>query len=296
MPPPLRDGYGHQASPAQSGEGSCERHRRDRLGKALQVGRNPADPSGRRAQGDRTRHVRRRLQAARHAVRQDPALAARPRAHPLDRHLGRREAAGREGGDDGEGPAGPEVRLHRPRARRGEFLARHPQHHGAREGAVRGPRHRRRRCHQRVDRRRGRGADQGRLRGAAARHRRGRGDEARRAAAVRGHDHARRRAGADQALQHLEAAGVQGRRSRCRLRAGRRGDREGIQDRRGAPGLYRAARLPGALGRRRPDRDLVVEPGPLPDARADRADPARSRSATSASIRRRSAAASAARR
>ena len=51
-------------------------------------------------------------------------------------------------------------------------------------------------------------------------------------------------------------------------------DREGIQDRRGAPGLYRAARLRGALRRRRPGRDLVVQPGPFPDARADRADPA----------------------
>ena len=40
-----------------------------------------------------------------------------------------------------------------------------------------------------------------------------------RAAAVRGHDHPRRRAGADQALQHLEAAGVQDRRHRCRLRS-----------------------------------------------------------------------------
>ena len=38
------------------------------------------------------------LQAARHAVRQDPALAARACAHPLDRHLEGREAARRQGG------------------------------------------------------------------------------------------------------------------------------------------------------------------------------------------------------
>ena len=57
--------------------------------------------------------------------------------------------------------------------------------------------------------RRGAVADQGGLRGAAARHRRGRGDGAGCAAAVRGHDHARRRAGADEAVQHLEAARVQ---------------------------------------------------------------------------------------
>ena len=58
------------------------------------------------------------------------------------------------------------------------------------------------------------GADQGRLRSAAARHRGGRGDGPRRAAAVRGHDHARHRTGADQAVQHLQAAGVQDRRPR----------------------------------------------------------------------------------
>ena len=78
--------------------------------------------------------------------------------------------------------------------------------------------------------------------------------------------------------------------------AGRRRDREGVQDRRGAPGLYRAARLRGALGRRRPDRDLVVEPGPLPDARADRADPAEADRRPPRLSRPRSAAASAARR
>ena len=43
-----------------------------------------------------------RLQAAWHAVRQDPALAARARAHPLDRHVGGREAARRQGGDHGK--------------------------------------------------------------------------------------------------------------------------------------------------------------------------------------------------
>ncbi len=55
-----------------------------------------------------------------------------------------------------------------------------------------------------------------RLRGAAARHRCRRGDGTRRAAAVRGHDHPRRRADADQALEHLEAARIRDRRSRHR--------------------------------------------------------------------------------
>ena len=100
--------------------------------------------------------------------------------------------------------------------------------------------------------------------------RRRRGDEGRRAAAVRGHDHARRRAGPDQAVERLEKARIQDRRSRCRLRPGRRGRRGGVQDRRGAPGLYRAACLLRARRSRRADRDLVVEPGPFRRPRADR--------------------------
>ena len=56
-----------------------------------------------------------------------------------------------------------------------------PQRHGAREGALRRPSGRGRRRDQRVDRQAGAQADQGRLRGAAPRHRPGRGDEARRA-------------------------------------------------------------------------------------------------------------------
>ena len=113
---------------------------------------------------------------------------------------------------------GPEIRLHRPRARRGEFLARHAQHHGAREGLY-----------------------EGHAVAAVAATSASIADEALalikvdyevlphvidvdeamadgRAAAVRGHDHPRHRAGADQALQHLEAAGVQDRRHRRRLR------------------------------------------------------------------------------
>ena len=59
------------------------------------------------------------------------------------------------------------------------------------------------------------------------------------------------------------------------LRAGRRGDREGIQDRRGAPGLYRAARLRGARCEADGQGEIwSFQPGPFPDARADRADPA----------------------
>ena len=56
------------------------------------------------------------------------------------------------------------------------------------------------------------------------------------------------------------------------FKTGRRRDREGIQDRRGPSGLHRAARLRREVRGRRPVRDLVLQPGPFPDARADRAD------------------------
>ena len=108
------------------------------------VGTQPGAPR-RRAEGDGPRPIRRGLHPARHAVGQDPALAARACAHPLDRHIESGGAAGRQGGDDGGGPSRPEVRLRRPRARRREFLAHDAQHHGAREGALRGSCHRRRR-------------------------------------------------------------------------------------------------------------------------------------------------------
>ena len=88
----------------------------------------------------------------------------------------------------------------------------------------------------------------------AARHRCRRGDEARRAAPLRGPDHPRHRAGADQALEHLETGRVQNRRHRRGLCRGRRDRREGVQDRGGAPGLYRAACL------RRPLRRTTARP------------------------------------
>ena len=61
------------------------------------------------------------------------------------------------------------------------------QRDGAREGALRRPSGRGRRGDQRIDRQGGAQADQGRLRGAAARDRPGRGDAARRADPARGH-------------------------------------------------------------------------------------------------------------
>ena len=160
------------------------------------VGTRPVRPDGvPKVTG--TRAVRRGPDDAGHAGRPDPALAARPCPHPLDRHLEGGGAARRQGGGDLGGLPRAEVRVCRPGTRRAEFLAHDAQHHGAREGALRGPCGRGRGGRQQGHRRRGAGADRGRLRGAAARHRRRRGDEAGRAAAVRGHDHARRRAAAE---------------------------------------------------------------------------------------------------
>ena len=65
------------------------------------------------------------------------------------------------------------------------------------------------------------------------------------------------------AVQHREAQRVQARRHRGRLRGGRRDRRDVVQDRAGASGLYRAARLRRPLRRRRPVRALELEPGAL---------------------------------
>ena len=158
----------------------------------------------------------------------------------------------------------------RPGTRGAELLAHDAQHHGAREGALRGPCGRGRRGRQQVDRRPCAVIDRGRLRGAAARHRRRRGDEAGCALAVRGH--ADPRGGkSESAVEYRQAQRVQSRRRQGRLRGGRRGRRDVVQDRAGAPGLYRAAGLRGALRRRRPVRAVELEPGPLRGAQLHRA-------------------------
>ena len=98
-------------------------------------------------------------------------------------------------------------------------------------------------------------ADQGRLRGAAARHRRGRGDEARRAAAARRHVHgrrrARRRATPSNIAKRIEFG--TGRR-RGRLQARPTWSSSALHHQAGAPGLHRAARLRGHRVRGRPGR------------------------------------------
>ena len=114
-------------------------------------------------------------------------------------------------------------------------------------------------------------ADQGRLRGAAARHRRGRGDAARRAAAARGHVHDRRRACPQDGLQRRQARRVRARRRGGRLQAGRPHRRARVHHQARAPGLHRAARLHRQRVRGRPGRRVGVDAGPLDRARPLRA-------------------------
>ena len=107
-------------------------------------------------------------------------------------------------------------------------------------------------------------ADQGRLRGAAARHRRRRGDEAGRAAAVRGHDHARHRAGADRS-RPTSRSGSNSRSATSRPASPR--PTWSIEKEFKTAAVHQAYIEPHACvarcRRRRPGRDLVLEPGPF---------------------------------
>ncbi len=237
---------------------------------ALQMGWNSADPSGRGAEGHGAGDVRRRSGDGRGALRQDHPLAPCPCPDPLDRRVEGAPIAGRQGGGHRRRFSPAEIRIPGPGAGAAEFLAHHPQRHGAREGALRGPCRRRSRGDRQEHGRRGGGAGRDRLRSIAARDRRRCGNGARCAIAVRGHDHPRRRAGAEQTLEHRQAGRICDRRSRPGLCRGRLRHRKGVQDRGRASGLYRAACDGRADRRRRPGRDLGVEPGPFCRARADR--------------------------
>ena len=102
----------------------------------VQVDRHASGPSRRRRQGDGPRPFRRRLQHARPADRQGAAQPACPCPDQIDRHLGRREAAGRKSRGDVEGlpRAAQPDRPHRRDA--GQPARHHAQRHGAREGAL----------------------------------------------------------------------------------------------------------------------------------------------------------------
>src|SRR4029077_548024 len=116
--------------------GSCGRYHFARDGKAIQMGRDPAGSSGRRAEGDGACAVRLRPGDAGDACRPYPALAPRPCAHSLNRYIEGGRAARRQGRGDLGGLPGAEVRVCRPGTRCAKFLAYDAQHHGAREGAL----------------------------------------------------------------------------------------------------------------------------------------------------------------
>ena len=137
-------------------------------------------------------------------------------------------------------------------------------------------------------------ADQGRLRGAAPRHRPGRGDEARRADPARARAHQGHQ-GRRPALQRDRAARPRHGRRREGLRRSRRDRRARIRHQADAPGLYRAAELRRDLDRGRPDRAVVLHPGAVGLSRPAHRNPQDRARPRSASPSRRWAAASAAR-
>ena len=116
--------------------------------------------------------------------------------------------------------------------------------------------------------RRGSGEFGGRdLRSPAVRHRRGRRDEGRRAAAPRRPVHRQHGAEADQAVQHRQARLFRQGRRRKRVQRRRRDRGRPLHDRSGPSGLYRAACLRGAGGCGRPGRGVQLVPGPVHGAR-----------------------------
>src|SRR6202030_2288388 len=88
--------------------------RRERRRDGVQMGWDAANSPGRGAEGDRPRDVWRGSGDARHAVGQNPALAARPCADPQDRHDKGGGIARGEGGGDRSRFSGPEIRIHGP--------------------------------------------------------------------------------------------------------------------------------------------------------------------------------------
>ena len=219
---------------------------------------------------------------------QGQAQPARPRPYHGDPHrkgpgIARRQSRADLGGLPAD-PVGGSLR------RRGADELPRPvaQLHGARQGSLRRPRGGRGRRDLAGDRRGGLRADPGRLPRTAARHRRRRGDEARRAAVARRPLHPGCRSQADPPLQRRQDDRLHQGRHRRRVPRGRRHDRAALFERAGASGLYRAACLCRLGRRRRADHDLELEPGPVHGARllrqtarhrhlADPRDPGRDR-------------------
>ncbi len=230
-------------------------------GKETEGRRHAAVAARRGRQGHRPCALRRRLQPAGAADRQGAAQPARACAHQVDRHLGCAGAARGQGG-------GHPRRFRRDAGRNGgggrvddQFPRRHAQHDGAREGALRRPSGGGGRGDHRSGGAGGAGADQGRIRGAAACDRRGRGDAAGRAAAARGPVYAGGEAQAGAPFQRGQAPGVRARGRRGGLQAGRGDRRARVQHQAGASGLYRAAGLPRQLQRGRAGGTVDLDPG-----------------------------------
>ena len=138
-----------------------------------------------------------------------------------------------------------------------------PQRHGAREGAVPRPSHRRRRRHHRGHRRGSLHADRSRLRGAALGHRdRGR-DQAGRADPARLREFEGKPSNISGKMEHTKGDVEAGFAEADVV------DRAQLHHPPGASGLYRAAGLPRQRRRRRQDDDLELEPGPVHGARHD---------------------------
>ena len=242
-------------------------------GKEAQSRRHAPGAARRRAQGDRARPLRRRLHPAGHAVGQDPALAARACAHPLDRHLEGAGAARRQGGDHraptcpsrSSSIVGPErVAVNFWHMTRNIMAREKVLYEGHAVAAVAA-------ISEAIADEALR-ADRSRLRGAAARDRRRRGDAARCAAAVRGHDHARRRAARRPSPRTSPSASSS---SSATSTAGFAAADEIVEMSFKTAPVHQGYIEPQAcLARFDADgqaRDLGVEPGPLRGARAHRA-------------------------
>ena len=120
------------------------------------------------------------------------------------------------------------------------------------------------------------------LRGAAARDRRARGDEAGRAGAPRHHVHPGRGADAGDAVERLQEGVLLERRPGGGIRRRRCRRRAHLHHQGGASGLYRAPRGGRQRQRGRAERDLVLHPGPVHRPRATAPPCSASTSPTSA--------------
>ncbi len=176
---------------------AAARHRRSAQTEARGARHQPQARRGRPLHPGQ-RQLRRRHQAAGHAVRRLRALALWPRPHQVDQQRGSAGAAGRQSGDHRRRPEAAQARLDADAGRR------RPGGAGRREGALPRPGDRLRRGRGPLHRRRRRRARRGRIRGTAGDHRSEPVDGGRRAGAARRPQRQdRRRARQAQARNHI---------------------------------------------------------------------------------------------